>query len=61
MCIHREPAYSDIAQRWDLSESERAQDKCILLPLYAQITELEQEAVALALEESLLESVPRAA
>jgi len=48
MCAHREPAYGD--QKWrsagPLSESERAQEECILLPLFHQLTEEEQETVA---------------
>lgn len=45
MCIHREPAYADLPPRWPLDESERAQDHCILLPLYHQMTEHEQDYV----------------
>ncbi len=48
MCAHREPAYQ--IQAWrsagSLSESERAQEECILLPLYHQLTKEEQELVA---------------
>ena len=42
MCSHREPAYRDVAPRRPLPESERAQDSCILLPLYPQMTPDEQ-------------------
>jgi perosamine synthetase len=45
MCIHREQAYADVTCRWPLSESERAQDHCILLPLYHQMTEGDQDYV----------------
>jgi perosamine synthetase len=45
MCIHRERAYADLPPRWPLDESERAQDHCILLPLYHQMTEQEQDYV----------------
>jgi perosamine synthetase len=38
MCIHRERAYADLPQRFPLPESERAQDRCILLPLFPQMT-----------------------
>ena len=62
MCAHREPAYS--AEPWRcecgagahaeacacLMRSERAQDGAIILPLYPQMTGLEQERVAAALE-----------
>jgi dTDP-4-amino-4,6-dideoxygalactose transaminase len=48
MCTHREPAYKN--QPWrssgSLSTSERAQDECILLPLYHQITHEEQQFIA---------------
>jgi dTDP-4-amino-4,6-dideoxygalactose transaminase len=53
MCVHREPAYSDMTRRWNLSESETAQDYCILLPLFAQMTADEQKTVAAALAEAL--------
>ena len=48
MCSHREPAYP--AGSWrsagPLSESERAQDECILLPLFHQLTSEEQRFIA---------------
>jgi perosamine synthetase len=48
MCAHREPAYQH--QSWravgPLTESERAQEECILLPLYHQLTSEEQELIA---------------
>lgn len=48
MCAHREPAYHH--QPWrsvgSLSESERAQDECILLPLYHQLRQTEQKFIA---------------
>jgi len=52
MCTHREPAYA--IEPWQagpsgLAESERAQDRCILLPLYHQLTLEDQETVARAL------------
>ena len=47
MCSHRELAYA--RNSWTafgaLTESERAQDHCILLPLYHQLTPQEQEFV----------------
>ena len=49
MCAHREPAYSAISPRFDLTRSELAQDQCILLPLYPQMTEDDQRTVASAL------------
>lgn len=52
MCAHREPAYT--VEAWQagpsgLLESERAQDRCIMLPLYHQLTLEDQETVARAL------------
>jgi perosamine synthetase len=48
MCAHREPAYQ--SQSWrsvgPLSESVRAQEECILLPLYHLLTREEQELIA---------------
>jgi dTDP-4-amino-4,6-dideoxygalactose transaminase len=48
MCAHREPAYQH--QSWrsvgSLSASERAQDECILLPLYHQLGHEEQRFIA---------------
>jgi dTDP-4-amino-4,6-dideoxygalactose transaminase len=52
MCTHREPAYADLAARHPLAESERAQDRCMLLPLYAQMTDAEQDRVVDALREA---------
>ena len=49
MCSHREPAYAGYASRAGLAASEAAQDRCIVLPLYPQMTEAEQTRVAEAL------------
>lgn len=49
MCSHREEAYQDEDLRHPLPQSERAQDHCLLLPLYPQMTPDEQERVAAAL------------
>ena len=49
MCSHREPAYKGLALRHALSHSEHAQDECILLPLYPQMTADEQQRVVSAL------------
>lgn len=48
MCSHREPAYAGAA-RAPLAASEAAQDHCIVLPLYPQMTEQEQAQVVDAL------------
>ena len=52
MCSHREPAYGDLPLRHALAESELAQDRCVLLPLYPQMTPGDQERVATALIEA---------
>ena len=49
MCAHREPAYADVPCPHELRQSEQAQDHCILLPLYPQMTVAEQDAVVAAL------------
>jgi perosamine synthetase len=49
MCSHREEAYRAFPLRQPLPESERAQDQCILIPLYPQMTEEDQTRVAEAL------------
>jgi dTDP-4-amino-4,6-dideoxygalactose transaminase len=48
MCAHREPAY--VHETWScgsdrLTESEQAQDRAILLPLFHQMSEEEQDYV----------------
>jgi perosamine synthetase len=49
MCIHREAAYRGMTLQGELRESEKAQDHCILLPLYPQMTPVEQRDVVSAL------------
>lgn len=51
MLAHREPAYKDLPQRHPLPHSEWASDHSILLPLYPQMTEAEQDQVIVALAE----------
>jgi dTDP-4-amino-4,6-dideoxygalactose transaminase len=53
MCIHREPAYAAVRNRHLLHESERAQDRCILLPLFPQMTDMMQQQVVEALKSAL--------
>jgi hypothetical protein len=53
MCAHLEGAYAASSTPMPLSESERARDHCILLPLYAQMTEDEQRQVVAALHTAL--------
>lgn len=50
MCSHREPAYADQPPRHRLTQSEAAQDHCILLPLYPEMTEGQLIQVADALQ-----------
>ena len=52
MCAHREGAYADLPPRFPLPESEAAQDRCITLPLYAQLTDPEQNRAAEALADA---------
>jgi dTDP-4-amino-4,6-dideoxygalactose transaminase len=68
MCAHREPAYQ-VLSRADRTnepapqgatrklsapeESERAQDQCILVPLFPQMTDDELEHAVLVLREAL--------
>ena len=48
MCAHMEAAYAE-PPRHDLARSEAARDRCVLLPLYPQITDDEQQSVVRAL------------
>jgi perosamine synthetase len=52
MCSHRERPYRDVANKHRLDESERAQDECILLPLYCGLPPLEQQRVANSLSKA---------
>jgi len=52
MCAHREEVYNLLPQPLPLVESEKAQDKSILLPLFHQMTEVEQDRVVSALREA---------
>jgi perosamine synthetase len=45
MCAHREMPYQKANGFYDLSESERAQDRNIVLPLYPQLTDDDQTYV----------------
>ena len=55
MCSHREPAYQHHPWRAGspLCESEAAQDKALLLPLYPQMTFLDQEQVVERLQAAI--------
>jgi dTDP-4-amino-4,6-dideoxygalactose transaminase len=52
MCSHREPAYRDSPLRWSLPNSEEAQDRCMVLPMYPQMTDDDVTKVAHALEQA---------
>jgi len=56
MCSHREAVYSNLPLRNPLPHSEAAQDHCIILPLYPQMTPAEQEKVATVLKKACLAS-----
>jgi len=49
MCSHREPAYLDLALPYALPQSERAQDECVLLPLYPGLSLEDQRRIASSL------------
>jgi perosamine synthetase len=53
MCVHLERAYEGFELRFPLPESERARDRCILLPLFHQMTDSDQWHVVSALKEVL--------
>lgn len=53
MCAHLEPPYAEAPRRFALPESERARDHAILLPLYAGMTESDQDAVVDGLRAAL--------
>jgi dTDP-4-amino-4,6-dideoxygalactose transaminase len=45
MCSHRELPYRESEKRHDLQQSELAQDHCVLLPIYAQMSDNDIERV----------------
>jgi dTDP-4-amino-4,6-dideoxygalactose transaminase len=54
MCAHREPAYANEPMRvTDLTESERAQDGTIQLPLYHELTDDNQREVVATLAQAV--------
>lgn len=59
MCAHREPAYAHLSARHRLTHSEQAQDRCILLPLYPDLTRHEQHQVIDALTRACLNAQAR--
>ena len=56
MCVHREPAYRQVGWRpretGALRESEQAQEHSILLPLYPEMTESDQDFVVEVLKQA---------
>jgi perosamine synthetase len=57
MCIHRESAYADLFAHAPLPRSEAAQDGCILLPLYPDMTLDEQRQVVNAFHQACVSAV----
>jgi len=53
MCSHRELAYRDLPLRFSLPNSEAAQDRSILLPLYQGMTPDDQRRVVIGLKDAL--------
>ncbi|MGV3661832.1 MAG: DegT/DnrJ/EryC1/StrS family aminotransferase [Prosthecobacter sp.] len=53
MCSHREAACADLPLRHSLTASEQAQDRAIILPLYPQMTDAEQDRVVASLHRAL--------
>lgn len=51
MCAHREAAYQEYSSRFDLFESEQAQDHVILLPIFPQLQEDQIVRIVHALKE----------
>jgi perosamine synthetase len=45
MCAHREPPYADQWAKCSLPESERARDECLILPLFATMSDSETDYV----------------
>jgi dTDP-4-amino-4,6-dideoxygalactose transaminase len=56
MCAHLEPAYRDLPLRFRLPQSEKARDRCILLPLFGGMTSAMQDEVVAALMAALVET-----
>jgi perosamine synthetase len=52
MCSHREEPYKAAALRQPLPHSEAAQDKCVILPLYPQMTAADIERVVTQLRDA---------
>lgn len=53
MCAHREASYAGMLAQGSLADSEAAQDHCIILPLYPQMSEQEQDTVVAELKSAV--------
>ncbi len=60
MCSHREAAHAGVPLPHSLIHSERAQDRCVLLPLYVPMASADQAYVTSALARILTGSVTAA-
>ena len=58
MCIHREAAYAGAATSAYLRHSEEAQDRCIILPMFPQMTDDQVAEVVGALKNALYSQLP---
>ncbi len=58
MCIHREAAYARAATAAYLRHSEEAQDRCIILPMFPQMTGDQVGEVVAALKSALYSQLP---
>jgi perosamine synthetase len=52
-CAHLEPTCASIPRRHPLTVSEQVQAQCILLPLFPQMTDQEQDHVVRALRDAI--------
>lgn len=57
MCAHREAAGADLPVRHSLAASEYAQDHAIILPLYPQMSEADQDRVIASLHHAIQPSL----
>ncbi len=53
MCAHREPAYTNVYGPQSLPVSEAANDHAIVIPLFSQMTEVDQDRVVAALAKAI--------
>lgn len=60
MCIHREAGTRDATPRLPLSRSEAAQDRCIILPMFPEMTDAQVGEVVDAFADAVNECTQRA-